>query len=372
MSMPDKPATGTRHSPGAFDDQHVDHRDDMYEPEEALQGESLLPAGLRVLEKYVIQPYWCCNWQALEQQKKHQRITRWALLTGMLAVVLAILQFASDEFSWYLVEQSLAVAEAFCAVAAGILVITGLVQAIQQEWLLQRHKAERFRLLKYGAMLDLAKAGGEKAGLQHWSEKVKSDAEDILNIEREEMDRWANEGPRSPLRGGAAEKDKHEVASEFEQIVECYRNKRLEKQLNYFFGRAEKALKSDSATKYLPPVLFALSLSFAIAHALIHGALLIGHWEVWWEKPLTVILITLAAVLPVVGATIRTHRSANEFGRNTVRFRSVYQKLLQVEDSFSYEMEPAARLALLKQAEQTLEDEHCEWLRLMDEAEWYG
>jgi hypothetical protein len=83
-------------------------------------------------------------------------------------------------------------------------------------------------------------------------------------------------------------------------------------------------------------------------------------------------LLFLAACFPVAGAAVRTLRTAHEFGRNALRFRATAQKLGQLEAKLQKEDSPRAKLEVLQEAEQVLEVERREWLRLMVDAEWYG
>ena len=93
-----------------------------------------------------------------------------------------------------------------------------------------------------------------------------------------------------------------------------------------------------------------------------------------------IILIALAASFPVIGAGIRTLRSAHEFARLASLFRAKHNALKRIRDALDELMnekiavknKTAQVLHTLWQCEQFLEDEHYEWLRLMLDAEWYG
>ena len=88
---------------------------------------------------------------------------------------------------------------------------------------------------------------------------------------------------------------------------------------------------------------------------------------------IALILIAGAASFPLIGSAFRTYRSAYEFSRNSKRFRATYTDLHQVgarvQDKHK---KPDLILKELWKAEDSLEREHREWLRLMIEAEWYG
>jgi hypothetical protein len=111
-------------------------------------------------------------------------------------------------------------------------------------------------------------------------------------------------------------------------------------------------------------MLFYLSVAFALSHFVFD---LFESLHVW-----SLLLITLAAALPVVGAGIRTFRTAYEFARNTIRFRAKRDALTHLEEKLQKETEPEEIFRDLWRCEQVMKAEHREWLSLMIEAEWFG
>jgi len=364
----------------------------MHDDASEMEGNGLMAQALLYLDQTVSQPYWPANDDAMEFQNKHHRITFVALLTGTIAVVIAILQLAITQLHTIYMANSgstdpmaggevwrwgLAIFEFCCAGVAGFYVIRGVRLAIQKKWLLERHKAERLRFLKYNALLSLTADPEASRGLKNWKQRVKREAETIGNMDEDEMERWWKENRRMT-------KDPEELKltiteDELNQLMEYYKQKRLDKQMKYFFRKSERNLASDSFWKLLPPSFFVASILCAVSHLLLSGALL-GVHHIWksvprdpvWEKVVSTILITMAALFPVLGAGIRTHRSANEFSRNTVRFHAVYLELMGAYDRLVSSATTKDKLEDLWRSEETLENEHREWLRLMDEAEWYG
>ena len=79
-----------------------------------------------------------------------------------------------------------------------------------------------------------------------------------------------------------------------------------------------------------------------------------------------------AAAFPVVGAMVRTMRTAFEFGRNANRFDGVARILASVDQQLQAAASPAVKLELLREAEFVLQHENRSWMRLMIEAEWFG
>ncbi len=81
-------------------------------------------------------------------------------------------------------------------------------------------------------------------------------------------------------------------------------------------------------------------------------------------------MIVLAASLPVVGGAIRTFQGAHQFARNTYRYRAKALALSSIDAGLTHAAQTRAQFLALWFSEQTLENEHREWLRLMLEAEW--
>ena len=88
---------------------------------------------------------------ALRHQKHHKRLTIIAAVCGTIAVVFAIIQLSGFFlFPWPMWVEALAALITFVAV------ILGLGQSRHPRWLLERHKAERYRLLKFRALIEPA------------------------------------------------------------------------------------------------------------------------------------------------------------------------------------------------------------------------
>jgi hypothetical protein len=359
-------------SPAEPSDKNVNTKDDMYDGSWEMEGGSLLAQALQVLQKEVSGQYWTRDSKAIRLQKEHRWITRVALFFGTGAVSLAILQLPLSRLNWVFLNKVLPWIEFFCAVLAAISVGYGLYLAIQKHWLLERHKAERLRFLKYRSILNLATDGELHSNMKKWAQEVKSQAREICEIEEDELKLWWEESPTS------SDVEAEPVASraEFEEIIKYYKKKRLEQQVLYLFKKTEKARASDSFTKYFPPALFLASIACAVSHLLL--STFVAPWlerhgiGTEWEKPTSIVLITLAALLPALGAAVRTHRSANEFSRNTVRFNAAHMALKDNLTILNAQVEPGAKLRALLRSEAVLENEHRDWLRLMDEAEWFG
>jgi hypothetical protein len=356
---------------------HIDTQDDMYDSPGELEGNGLLPQMLRYLQMEVCEPYWPSNEDAIRFQAKHQWITTWALWTGTAAVTAAIAQLIAFKTTQHeTLKMVLAGLEFLAAFGAGIFVVRGVKQAIQKKWLLERHKAERLRFLKYRSLLEAVTNANLGDDLRNWKLGVRREADTIRWLDEDEMIRWLKENRR-------VKKDDESMTpavgnEDLNDIMEYYKRKRLEEQIKYLFRKSQRTSASDSLTKFVPPVFFVLSIACAVSHMVVD----VVFGRIWpqtappgdmiWSDKLGLGLIIAAAVLPVWGAAVRTHRSANEFSRNTVRFKAVYHELCEFAGHLVPGAEATAKLRWLWRSEEELENEHREWLRLMDEAEWYG
>jgi hypothetical protein len=352
---------------------HVDQDDDMYDDLEDLTSSKILVEALQYW-KEIADPYWTANFSAKRFQKRHKLIVDVALWFGTIAIIFAILQLPLL-YSPQLAKSWFIVAEFTAALATGIFVFWGVKSAVHHEWLLERHKAEQFRFLKYRSLLELAELSARDSELNDWKESLRKRIHKIEDLTKARVRRWLGENkashePVRPLHSVFSDKD-------FKKLVEYYRRKRLDVQINYFFEKAEKELERDWVTRLLLPLFFLLGIACACGHFIVdlvvtflersHVAL-----DVTWQHPVSVGLIEAAAIFPVVGSAIRTYRGAHESSRNTTRFRAAFVELGRLGERLQMETLPEAILGHLRRSEEILEVEHRDWLRLMTEAEWFG
>ena len=370
--------------PGGPPSGYIDNNDDMYDSPEELQGDALLPRALRLLSE-ISAPYWRANHEAMILQARHRHITSRALFAATAAVVLAIIQLPILKRleGW---GEIVPLIEAVAVGLAFYYVSKGIKQAVQKHWLLERHQAERFRFLKYRRLLALITETKDDPGLKHWKQVACRKASNILKMKEPDVQQWMREF----YRQSKDDKSLLSIVSEsdFNDILDFYRHKRLDRQVRYLCQKSASTGTDDSYTRFWPPFLFLVSLVFALIHFGIdivdasarfaeeRTCLLIFGWieshGISWAKEHSVWFITGAALLPVVIAAIRTHRSANEYSRNTLRFSSMYVELRAKSDQLAVSQDSTAKLRILWEIEESLESEHRDWLRLMEEAEWYG
>jgi hypothetical protein len=84
------------------------------------------------------------------------------------------------------------------------------------------------------------------------------------------------------------------------------------------------------------------------------------------------VLLVLAAMLPVIASGLRTYREAVQFGRNASRFAAKAVALDVMREQLQRASSHHDVAELARRAEEHLEAEHREWLRLMIDAEWFA
>jgi hypothetical protein len=302
---------------------------------------------------------------ALSHQKTHQTLTKIAAVSATFAVVLAIVELPRliprDEI--------LVFAEVLAALAALLAVVLGLVASQLNQWLVERYKAERCRLLKFAFLIDPAIWGDNQ---QKKSDRVAKLREEVSAIDKvttiEEPQKWLTEihRPAFLTELGGFQGDEKVLR----QLISYYRTTRLRGQIAYFNNRVKRFAFRDRVTRILPQWLFFIS----VLAAFVHFSVLFLQPEKSQEVRLSaaVALALLAAVLPVFGAGIRTYRMANEFGRNVKRFESTRHVLSEMDNWLEENVDAKTALLTLWSCEHTLEIEQREWLRLMAETEWFG
>jgi hypothetical protein len=251
----------------------------------------------------------------------------------------------------------------------------------REGWLSQRNVAERCRLVSFRTLM--------RRGVWETYERepVPCEEEDQAEIKAIEaadfpaVEEWLEKDtiPPPPGRFYPANKD------ELLKLREYYLQKRIAIQKGHFTTRTSDAeIARDRAWRELPGALFWASVWFVLFHSALElGWLLVKRWipnatvDGSIERIL-IGLVTLAALAPTLGAGIHSWRSAWEGTRNISRFRAKAIALANIEARLSkgkeiLKDEDAEELMRdIWCAEQIMESEHREWLRLMKDAEWAG
>jgi len=290
----------------------------------------------------------------------------------MLAVIFAIMQL-SDLLS-ALPPYWVSGGEVLAATVAVVAVIFGLWATFAKKWILEREKAERCRFLKFTFLInpDLW-SGVPPAVRRQW---LSARIDSLNSLDEEDLKRWA-EREEVMVKDVPPKVPAGTNKEVLQELFGYYETKRLEFQSNYFDHQARHRDLWEKLSRVAPVVFFFFSILFALGH-FVHDlvASLLGQPHSQLEQdPFGVWLILLAACLPVVGAAVRTLRTAHEFGRNAQRFRATSNILKQLANDLQNlaqaDADPQAKLEVFQSVEKVLEAEHREWMRLMWEAEGF-
>jgi hypothetical protein len=358
--------------------------DEMSDPLEERQRWPLLSDALEVCERTVNKVYQAADAEAQHYQRNHRIITVLAAVFGTGAVLSAIVQLASFvSAGWPLPAEFAAALIAFFAV------ILGLMASFQRRYLLERHKAERYRLVKFAFVTDPVLWCGDAAQAERRVDRLNQEVVDTAALTRHALDDWVvqDDVPNIP---GKSQTTNNTLAS----LVEYYLVKRLNQQIAYF-AEAGWNIGWQRYTQHLPAACFFASVLLALTHFALAvyeqgggQALPPNQMEAQegshspspgrhTDQPrghsvVGELLIVLAACLPVLGAGIRTLHTASERRRNAMRFQAKWYTLGRLRKELQQETDADTIFRLLWQCERIMEVEHREWLRLMIEAEWFG
>jgi hypothetical protein len=365
--------------------------DDMHDTPEEMAQWKPLAAALQRCQETVEPAYRAADRTALRFQKQHQAITIAAAIAGTVAVLLAILQLPSI-IGGFLVP--IPTVEGVTAAIAFVAVLLGIFTLRHVGWMFLRHKAERFKFLKFRFLIDPHLWGDDAALRERTGQWLTYATDKLEGLTNEEMETWAGHGilPEEPPSLAGSQADAYTIYS----LVDYYLAKRCRNQLHYFERKAQQFSSTDRYIKELPRLLFFGSVLAALAHfsldlfdtyfqpqATMQAAVTAARVP---TITLAVALILVAASLPVIGAGVRTFRSAYQLARNTSRYRAAFEAIklpaerLEQDAERLYGLYAEGRTTVdahdvfrdMWRCEQILEAEHREWLRLMMEAEWFG
>ena len=372
-----------------FSDGHApraDQTDDMHDTPEEMAQWKPLAAALQSCQDVVEPAYRAADRPAMHFQKQRQAISISAAITGTVAVLLAT--FDALDFSKFIVPIlyfSVAAAIAFVAVLLSI----GTFR--QVKWMFLRHKAERFRFLKFRFLIDPHLWGDDATKRERTAQWLTYETDKVTGLTNEDLKTWAERGilPEEPPSLAGSQAD----ASTLYSLVDYYLTKRCRNQLHYFERRARQFSSTDRYIKELPRLLFFGGVLAALGYFSLNLFDALQPHEAAAQASQTttsvststfgIAFILLAASLPVLSAGIKTFRSAYQLARNTSRYKAAFEAIKPPAQRLERHAERLNGLYAeghttidaydvfrdLWRCEQILEAEHREWLRLMMEAE---
>lgn len=339
---------------------------------ETLEPFPRLHEALVWLGEQVAAPWRQADVAAIVHQDRHSLLARTAIGAGTGAIILAVLQLALKLSSPQLMVAArwLEMVTVLGAVAA---VVIGLWAKADRNWLGERHRAERLRMLKFRALIHPALWSGKQIEWKAWVQSRLQGLADAGRFKRiEKWSRGDKPEPSQPRIAGDLQ-----AAGEAMALAVYYRHKRLANQGGYFMRKGAQAEVRSAWQHRLRLPLFFVTIGCVLFHFVAEwlGARTehAGNHEAahLWEL-VSLWGVVLAAVLPVYGVGVRAWTSAFEHARKARSFAAKHAAMQSAIARLEQEKgELAAILDHTQHDELFLEQEHREWLRLLLDAEWF-
>ncbi len=342
-------------------------------PEQAhLAQFGVLNDAIQFLNQEVTKLYQAADQAARKHQGRHRHLARWAIWTGAVSVMLAIVQPALKEASneW---SGRVLWLEGAAVLIAVIAVGFGLKAKFDSQWFVQRHVAERLRMLKFQA---LGQAELWCGNFPAWESWVRGQIQTIRQITSiGQVKQWAEGGeaePFEPIPPPCAL-----GAPLLRAYSSYYCWKRVKFQSTYFKRQAETFRQRSQPLAHLGLPLFFLTIAAAVLHFAADWRAHVAETDhaesaahLWHSVGLWA--LTAAALLPVAGLCVRAWLGAFEHTRSASLFEAKSRALESLSGQLRQDGGDLAKtMHHIAHVEHFLEHEHREWLRLMLEAEWF-
>lgn len=253
------------------------------------------------------------------------------------------------------------------------IVVFAFSSNIQKKWLKNRSEAELLKSLYYRALIHpllwCRITDTTHEFHTQWKEYIAKKQEEILElgtkpfeerIKTEKIFELPPAFPDCPLNDP--------VASQF---ITYYRCHRIRGQMNYYTKKVKQFEKYQS-TRNGPIIFFIVGVIAVFIHYFLSGIISIFPAYAEFLEIISIFFVFVALAAPVISTAIRTLRSSIEIGRTEVLYEAKKIALLHFDQDLKKSMIPNRELfTILWECENFLESENREWLRLMNEAEWF-
>lgn len=327
-----------------------------------------LEEAIRFFDEAVKPPYKEADDRAVSHQKKHKMLAKVAIVGGGFAICFAILQLAIKQSvpAWTVMVGWL---EGFAVVIGLVAAAVGLKAKFDYQWFIQRHIAERLRMVKFQALGQTEFWGGQTG---EWQDRVRGMVAEIKAIsDIKTVKAWATEGSAAPVEPPPPNCPADRIATA--AIAIYYRRKRVDFQAAYFKKQSEKLVKGNAVLHHAALPLFLASIGAVALHfaadyiaAQTHEHPARQAWEltgVW--------ALAFAALFPVLGFIARQWLGAFEGPRSAHLFQAKHRALGKSSENLGLHRADCVKtMHEIAHVEHFLEHEHREWLRLLLAAEW--
>jgi hypothetical protein len=239
----------------------------------------------------------------------------------------------------------------------------------------KRYFAERYRSLKFRALIHpflwCASNGSWDDRFVQWKEHFNEKVTLLKKAENTSVDNCILSDEIHPISYDLTQCTFEEPY--LKSVVEYYTKKRLSTQINYFKKRASYFESINTSTEWIPNFCFIASVVCAAGH---FGIDFFVSSENTGLNFISSILLLLTLLFPIFAIGARTLRSSIEVSRSAALYQSKRKALehfdVQLNEEFSKEsIRWPDILKILWECENFFENENQEWLRMMNEAEWF-
>jgi len=354
--------------------------DDMRDGKDIRQWPEPLGMVISHIHATLFEDYSGYDTESIKDQDRHKKYSFFAVLFGSTAIEIAIIQVfltaqGVENFNEYLkIIELVSFCLAFLAVSIAVL------SHWHKEWLKKRFMAEQYRSLKFRAFLQPVLYC--KSDMP-WEERMVQ-WKDWLNtgkelIEKENLkdlqDVVENETISQPPPDISGCNFDEKYLTEF---IRYYYDKRLKTQIDYFEARAIQLEGMDDLPRRVVSACFILSVFFLFGHYIIDFMINFPFFSKTQSffHGFSLILLLLTLLIPILALTFRTLRSSNEVARSASLFRSKRNALKEFEIQLHEETKEnkyswSKILYIIWECENNLQKENREWLRIMNDAEWF-
>jgi hypothetical protein len=307
---------------------------------------------------------------AIVKQNNRNRYLNSTIRAGTGALILAVFQFLLIAFNIEVSYQLLFAGIEVLTVLFAVYAIYGGYQLFHIRWLLERHKAERLRLLKFRYLINPILWCNNPTNIESWYKKLNEEIDKIENLEEEDIDSWIIESKiEKPPEITGCYYNKNNIAA----FLRYYLDKRLNHQKNYYCEKIKTLSKEDKKIpEKLPLRLYLTGVIFVIIH--IISAFLYYITNFLLIHDLSFIFLFFAILFPLLGAAISSTRSGLEISRSIRIFKGKYSAIVEFEKKIETQLNednlPWKEIGtILWECEKFFEAEHHEWLLLIKNIE---
>lgn len=275
---------------------------------------TLLKGKLQKYRESLFPIYDKANSDAMKFRDKHKRCMKVFILASTIAVILALFQLyepVSQHYWFYFtIAESVAI-----LIAVVTILLDRIVKKYHMKWIVERHRAERCRFLKFFDLL----INDEK--------KYTSELEQIKQIsDYSHLEKWSvNRGQMQDIAKSYFQSDSSHYLND---VFSYYLCRRIFVQMNYFLRRHfENREKKELLTETIPIILISIGLFIAFVHIaweFIERIALVGYSII---SVVGILLLFMVIGLPIGAWMLNSLSQISQYRAHTDRYGNLYTAL---------------------------------------------